>query len=189
MSTALKTIHDQLLELKPEGASHPEDCPLRAAAAEEVESASNSHGGSVSEKTYTEAEYNALASQVADLEGKLAELAAASTASEIDAAVATVKAEIETQVADLQSQLDAAVLEAEAGLELAQHLLDELSERLSSLEDRVDEAIEEQHQAMWLLSDRVERQEGLLAALEDRGRRRRSRTMSDEPLRDVFIEA
>jgi chromosome segregation ATPase len=182
MSTALKTIHDQLLELK------PEDCPLCVAAADALESASNSHGGSVSEKTYTEAEYNALASQVADLEGKLAELAAASTASEIDAAVASAKAEIETQVADLQSQLDTAVLEAEASFAEAEQVLAELQRSIDVLTDRLDAQAEEHRQAVWLLSDRIERQELLLTNLERRGARRARRSEDAEPIRDAFLE-
>lgn len=112
MSTALKTIHDQLMELQPEGASHPADCLI--CVGEVASDPTSTDGGSVSDKTYTEAEYNSLAAQVADLEGKLTELSAAAEASKVDEQVAAVKAEMETQVADLRSKLDAAVLEAEA---------------------------------------------------------------------------
>lgn len=116
MSKPLNDLHDLLLELKPEGSSHDEaTCDFCLGVVNEVASAStDSSGGSVSEKTYTEAEFNALAGEVADLKGKLVELSAAAEASNVDARIAAAKAEVEAQVADLQSKLDAAVLEAEA---------------------------------------------------------------------------
>lgn len=68
----------------------------------------------MSDKTYTEDEYNALVAKVTDLEAKVSELTAATETSATDAAVAAAKVELEAQIADLQSKLDTATLEAEA---------------------------------------------------------------------------
>lgn len=68
----------------------------------------------MSEKTYTEDEYNALVAKVTDLEAKVSELTAATETSATDAAIAAAKVELEAQIADLQSKLDTATLEAEA---------------------------------------------------------------------------
>lgn len=105
-----------LLGWQPEGASHDADsCDFCNMSNEEASAASNepaSGGSAVSEKTYTEGEYNALQAQVEDLEGKVAELTASTEASQVDAAVAAATSDLEAQVADLQSKLDGAVLEA-----------------------------------------------------------------------------
>lgn len=114
MDTALKTLHDQLLEIKPENASHDEvSCPICLLDQETASAITDTTtGGIVSEdKTYTEGEYNALVAQVEELRGKVAELTAATEASEVDA-LSAAKADLEAQVTDLQSQLDAAVLES-----------------------------------------------------------------------------
>ena len=116
MTTTLKTLHDQLLLNQPDGASHEAaTCDFCLAEAEIASDLTN--GGSVSEKTYTEAEFNAAVSEVAGLKAQLVELTAAIEASNIDAKIAEAVAEVEAKASDLQSQLDAAVLEAQAAKE------------------------------------------------------------------------
>lgn len=117
MSTTLKTLHDRLLEERPDDATHvASDCPFCVDAAE-IASA-NLTGGSVADtKTYTEEEHAALLAQVADLTAKIAELTTATATSQTDAAVAAAKAELEAQISDLQAKLDTAVLEAQAAKE------------------------------------------------------------------------
>lgn len=114
MSTTLKTLHDRLLEERPDDATHvASECPFCVDAAE-VASATLTGGSVADTKTYSEEEHSALLAQVAELTAKVAELTTASTASEIDAKIATVKTELEAQVTDLQTKLDSAVLEAQA---------------------------------------------------------------------------
>jgi hypothetical protein len=114
MSTTLATIHDWMLEGKPEGASHDApSCPICTPTGE-VAGENTPNGGSVSDKTYTEDEYNTVLAKVTDLEAKVANLTAAAETSEVDVKVAAAKAELEAQIADLQSKLDTATLEAEA---------------------------------------------------------------------------
>lgn len=115
MSTALKAIHDNLLAGQPEGASHDvTDCPFCTPGVAEVASASTDSEGSVSDKTYTQEEHDALASQVASLEATVAEMTKAAGASEIEARIADVEAKAKADVADAQGKLDTAVLEAQA---------------------------------------------------------------------------
>ena len=113
MSTTLKSLHDQLLLDQPEDASHEADSCEFCIATAEIASDQN-NGGSVSDKTYTEAEFTSAISEVAGLKAQLAELTAAAEASNIDAKIAEAVAGSEAKAAELQSQLDAAVLEAEA---------------------------------------------------------------------------
>lgn len=113
MSTALKAIHDELMERRPDDASHDAASCLFCSPGVDTASAPSS-GGSVSDKTYTEEEYNALSSQVATLEAKVVELADAAKESVVDAKVAEVKAELEAKVASVQSQLDTTTIECEA---------------------------------------------------------------------------
>lgn len=110
----LKELHDRLLEMKPEGASHePSDCGVCNGTLVDPELAHEiPEGGTL--KTYTEEEYNALLAQVADLETKVNELDSVRHESEVEARIAEAKAQFETQVSDLQAQLDTAVLEAQA---------------------------------------------------------------------------
>jgi chromosome segregation ATPase len=155
MSTALKTIHDQLLLIQPEGASHDaSECPVCSdGSMDEVASDSTPSGGSVSEeKTYSEAEYTALAAQVEDLKAKVTELTAAAEVSEVDAKVAEARAELEAQVADLRTKLDAAVLESEtvkknhtevlAYLETAKTEAEEAAAREARKAERVEQVKE-----------------------------------------------
>src|SRR5688572_12599297 len=122
----LKDLHDRLLELKPEGASHPEDCPFcKPTNLETSEAHNHDNGGSV--KTYTEDEVNNLLAQVADLEAKVKELDTVKTESLIEAKVAEVKAELDTQLSELQSKLDTAVLEAEAAKQEKEDILSYLN--------------------------------------------------------------
>lgn len=109
----LKELHDRLLELRPEDASHDESqCPFCNPDLETSEAhPTNPEGGLV--KTYTEEEYAVLLKQVADLEAKVTELDGVRQESVVEAKVAEAKTELETQIADLQTQLDAAVNKAE----------------------------------------------------------------------------
>lgn len=109
----LKELHDRLLEVKPEGASHDAaSCPVCNGTATVEHANDISHGGSV--KTYTEDEFNAVLAQVADLEAKVKELDGVRLESAAEAKIAEAQAQADAKVADLQSQLDAAVLEAQA---------------------------------------------------------------------------
>lgn len=126
MSTTLQSLHDFMLEGKPEGASHDAStCPFCVTG--EVASAT-SNGGNVSDKTYTEQEINDLLAKVSGLEAKVTELTASSEATELDQRIAEAKAELETQVTDLQSKLDAAM--AESGAHKKNY--DELTEYLDT---------------------------------------------------------
>lgn len=110
----LKELHDRLLEMMPEGASHDAaSCGVCNGEFAESELAHEiPEGGTL--KTYTEEEYNALLAQVADLETKVNELDSVRQESEAEAKIAEAKAQFEAQVSDLQAQLDTAVLEAQA---------------------------------------------------------------------------
>jgi hypothetical protein len=117
---SLTALHDQLLEIRPEGAEHNSAvCPFCREAETAVATGSSVEGGvSVSEKTHTEEEVKALvasavAEQTKELERQLDELKQSEEASEVEARIATAKAEAEAQVAEIQAKLDAAVLEAE----------------------------------------------------------------------------
>lgn len=115
MSTPLESLHDLLMGCMPEGAKHDSaNCPLCSGDHQEASDTSTREGGAVSDKTYTEDEYNSVLAKVSDLEAKVADLTAAAGASETDAKVAAATADLERQCADVQSKLDAAVLEAEA---------------------------------------------------------------------------
>jgi hypothetical protein len=110
----LKELHDQLLELRPEGASHDESsCPFCNPDLEtsEAHGTEDLKGGSV--MTHTEEEYTNLLTQVAELEAKVTELEGDRRESQVEAKIAEAKAELEAQVADLQAKLDTAVNEAE----------------------------------------------------------------------------
>jgi hypothetical protein len=66
----------------------------------------------VSEKTYSEAEYAQLASEVEALRARVAELSAMASEAEVEAKVSAATAELEQRVADLQARLDTTVAEA-----------------------------------------------------------------------------
>lgn len=110
----LKALHDRMLTEQPEGASHdPSNCGF--CTPDLLEAASTTlTGGSVSDKTYSEAEYNQLASQVEALKAQVAELTATAGEAQIEAKISAATAELEQQVADLQAKLDTSVAEAEA---------------------------------------------------------------------------
>jgi hypothetical protein len=123
----LKELHDRLMELKPEDASHDAAiCPVCTGVEIAQITDPISTGGRV--KTYTEEEYNALLVQVADLETKVKELDGVRLESEVEAKLAAAKAEAEAQVADLQSQLDASVLEAQSAKDEKDAVLKALEE-------------------------------------------------------------
>lgn len=113
-SIVLKELHDRLLAIKPEEASHDaESCEFCNGTHESEHANINvSTGGSV--KTYSEEEYDALLAQVADLETKVNELESVRQESAMEAKIAELTAQFEAQVSDLQTQLDTAVLEVKA---------------------------------------------------------------------------
>lgn len=109
----LKALHDRMLAEQPEGASHDAaTCGLCTPGLLETASTTLT-GGSVSEKTRTEDEYNKLVSEVEALKAQVAEYSATANEAEVDAKVSAATAELEQQVAALQAQLDTAVAEAE----------------------------------------------------------------------------
>lgn len=108
----LKALHDRMLSEQPEGATHvASECGFCTPELREAASTTLT-GGSVSEKTYSETEYNELASQVEALKAQVAELTATAGEAEVDAKVSAATAELEQQVADLQAKLDTSAAEA-----------------------------------------------------------------------------
>lgn len=103
----MKALHDMLLALKPEDVEH--ECAL---CQEDFVEIASHPGGTVSDKTYTEEQYNALAAQVEELKAQIAGFQAAAASDEVDAKVAEAKAEAAEQIAKIQADLDAAVLKA-----------------------------------------------------------------------------
>ena len=139
MSTDARSLHDQLLALKPAEASHDESA-CKWCSGTDVEIASqNPAGGLVADpKTYTEDEFNAVAGQVSALEAKVAELSSAVEADEVAAKIAEARAEVEAQVAELQTALDAKTLEAET----AKAAHDEIVNFLDKAKTDAEEAAE-----------------------------------------------
>lgn len=110
----LKELHDRLLAVKPEDASHDaETCGICNGTITDSEHA-NVDLQEVPLKTYTEDEYNALLAQVADLESKVKELDSVRQESAVEAKIAEVQTQFEAQVSELQTKLDTAVLEVKA---------------------------------------------------------------------------
>jgi hypothetical protein len=111
-SMELKDIHDELLNIKPEGASHDkESCAFCNVS---VASLSNPEGGSV-DKTYTEDELNvAIANATKDLETQITTLKTQTEQSAFEGKVAEATAALTEQVKELESKLDGAVLEAQS---------------------------------------------------------------------------
>ena len=107
----LRILHNQLLEQKPEGASHDvASCPF-CSGTTTVELALE--GGAV-DKTYTEDELKAaIAEATKELETKVAELSAADEQAKIDAAVSEAVAAKEDRIKELEASLDSAVLETQ----------------------------------------------------------------------------
>lgn len=128
----ISQLHNKLLESMPDGANHPEDCPICNAG----DGAELHPGGVMSTFTQeeldaaVEAAITALKSEVADLQRKLEK-------SDAEDAFASEKAELETQIAELQVKLDAAVLEATAAKT-------EYAGLVSYLEAQVSEQAEEE---------------------------------------------
>jgi DNA repair exonuclease SbcCD ATPase subunit len=168
----LKELHDQLLERKPEGASHDEGtCPLcnvEIAASQETET----EGGSV--KSYTEEEVQALlASATKDLEAKVSELQGAQHASAIEAQISEAKAEAETKVAELQAELDTTTLKATRADEEKQEILAWLeaeaktAEEKAALEARRDERVAKVREVASFSDEYVEKRATDWAAMSD----------------------
>ena len=105
----LKELHDDLLSRKPEGASHPADCPLCQSSG--GDEAMNIDGGEMA--TYSEEDLkSAIEEAVKPLQARITELETSHEAAELDSKIAEVKTPLETQIAELQSELDAAKVEA-----------------------------------------------------------------------------
>lgn len=110
----LTELHDRLLAIKPEQASHDaESCEFCNGTFVEPEHANDVSTGGLM-KTYSEDEYNTLLAQVADLEAKVNELESVRQESAMEAKIAEVTTQFEAQVSDLQTQLDTATLEVQA---------------------------------------------------------------------------
>lgn len=169
----LKAIHDRMLAEQPEGASHDASlCPFCAPAVLEAASTTLS-GGSVSEKTYTEDEYNELASQVEALKAQVADLTATASEAEVDAKVSVATAELEQQVADLQAQLDTSVAEAATSKQQFESLVSYLEAEevaraeAEALEARKSERIEAVKEAAPFSDDYISENADRWAALSD----------------------
>lgn len=108
--TDLKALHDLLLAGKPEGATHPADCPVCAITPAREEATL---------KTYTEDELRAaIDAAVGDLRGELDTFRASQEAQAVEARITKAVTEatepLSTQVSELQAKLDASVLETAA---------------------------------------------------------------------------
>ena len=100
----IRALHDRLLEVKPDGASHDEgDCPLCAVMAADT----RTQGGVMAEFTQQDLDA-AVTAATGPLQQKLTELEAQAQETEVGKAVAAAVAERETQIAGLQTQLDSA---------------------------------------------------------------------------------
>jgi hypothetical protein len=107
-----KELHDRWLEQKPEGASHPEDCPFCLEAKLDP---TGGAGDSMSDKTHTAEDIAAaVALATKPLEDKIRDLEAEASKDETAAQIAEATAELETKLADAQGELDVKVAEAEA---------------------------------------------------------------------------
>lgn len=110
----LKALHDQFLEMKPEGVDHDAGaCPLCAMEATDSQN-STTPGGPMPESFTQEDVDAAVAAATADLTQRLEELGAQVQKTEVDKAVAAATAEYDAKVAELQAQLDAAQVECTA---------------------------------------------------------------------------
>jgi hypothetical protein len=123
VDAATVVVHDLLLEIKPDSAAHPQDCPV-CARTEEPE-------GSM--KTYTEDEATALvkaavAEATAPLSTRVAELETAAAAGATDAKVTEATSELTARVAALQAELDATTVEAASHKEAHDQLVAMLDE-------------------------------------------------------------
>jgi hypothetical protein len=173
MSTTLRSLHDWLLQAKPQGADHdPLSCPF-CTSGHEGASVSTSDGGAVTGKTYTEEEFNAVLAKVSGLEAKVAELNTAAEASEADAKVAAATADLEVKVTDLQTQLDAVVLEAEAAKNSRQEILSWLdeqklvAEQAAELDARKEERLAKVREVASFPDDYLEANADRFAAMSD----------------------
>lgn len=108
-----KELHDRWLEQKPEGASHPEDCPFCLLAKQE--DTTGGAGVSMSDKTHTAEELAAaVALATKELQDQVRDLQAAQSQDEVASKVAEAVAETEAKLADAQAALDIAVAEKAA---------------------------------------------------------------------------
>jgi len=113
---SLKSLHDRVLECKPEDAMHPDDCPL--CLIETATEITTNGGIPVSEKTYTSQEVEALvaaavAKSTEDLSQELSELKVTKESADTEGKIAAAKADADAQVTEIQKRLDEAVIEAQ----------------------------------------------------------------------------
>lgn len=129
-----KELHDKWLEQKPEGASHPKDCPFCL-----VEEPTGGAGKLMSEdnKTFTSEELAAaVALAVQPLKDKISELESKDAEAEVSGKIADAKAELETKVSDLQTAFDVKVAE----LATATQALEDVKAYLADVQTKADEA-------------------------------------------------
>lgn len=118
---SLKDIHDLLVAMKPEGASHDEDtCTICAAG-------SDQSGDDMADKTFTEAELHAataaaVAEAVKPLEEKIKDLSASQESAEVESKIAEATAELTAKVEAVEAERDTAVIEAETAKTAAAEL-------------------------------------------------------------------
>lgn len=139
MDAGLVAQHDLLLSMKPDAVEHDSDaCLICAEKASSADNHDHPGGGSVSDKTFTEAELQAavdkaIAEATQPLQAKVSELENSQQQSEVDKAISAVTAEKDEVIADLQAKLDAAVIEVtqkgEAYAELEKFWTDAIAEK------------------------------------------------------------
>lgn len=126
MSGTAKERHDELLKVKPEGASHDAvSCPYCPDSGEGA-NGNVQRGGSMSQ-TYTDDDVkakvaDAVAAATAELKTKLSELEGSQAQSEKDAAIAEAKAELQAQIDEIQAKLDAKEVELTTARDEKSHL-------------------------------------------------------------------
>lgn len=112
MADNLKDMHELMLAMMPEGATHDEDtCTICQA--------STDTGEDMADKTYTEAEHtaalaNAVAEAVKPLEEKINAFSATQQSAEVDSKIAEVTAELTAKLEEAEAARDTAVLEAQS---------------------------------------------------------------------------
>lgn len=108
-SMSSRELHDRWLEQRPEGASHPEDCPFC------LEAKANLTGGAgdpMSDKTYSESEVQAqIALATKALEDQIRDLEAKDLEAETEAKVAEATVALQAELDAAKAELDVKVAE------------------------------------------------------------------------------
>lgn len=125
----VKELHDKLLEAMPEGANHPQDCPICSAG----DGTTCNHQSEVSMFTQEDMDA-AVANAVTPLKDTIADLQKKMEAEAAADAHASEKAELEAKINEFQVQLDKAVLDATSAKTEYDNLVAFLNETIAAAE-------------------------------------------------------